>query len=417
MHMTETIYDLSAARALALFAQQLTEPDEHNKKPVDKDAIFQTVKNLGCVQIDTLHVVQRSHYLVLWSRLGNFKPGDFDRLVYAASERQLFEGWQHAASIIPIEDYRYQLPRMRNVHQDHLESGKWLSEPGIRELTESVYERIKHEGPLRVRDFEYDGPKRGSWWDWKPAKNALEHLFAWGELMIADRINFQRVYDLRQRVLPEWVNESDPGEEARDRFWLEQGVRALGICQPVQGADYSYGKRNFVKGNLKEMLADGIFVEVKVRVMDGSTKSFLIHRENRGALEKAADGDLQPRRTTFLSPFDSLFWARGRDQDFWNFRNLLEAYKPAPTRVWGYFNMPILHKGNLIGRIDPKIDRKNSRLMVKSIFIEEGVELHEQLIADLAQAFRSFMEFHKAEDIIFENKKDKELGDKLLAEM
>jgi hypothetical protein len=414
--MAETIYDLSTARTMALFAQQLIEPDDPNNKPADKDAIFQTVKNLGCVQIDTLHVVQRSHYLVLWSRLGNFDPADFDRLVYSAAERQLFEGWQHAASIIPIEDYRYQMPRMRNVHQKHLESGKWLLEPGNQELTESVYERIKVEGPLRARDFEYDGPKRGSWWDWKPAKNALEHLFAWGELMISDRVNFQRVYDLRQRVLPDWVAEIEPAEEERDCYWLEQGVRALGICQPVQGADYTYSKRNFVKSKLKKMLADGIFVEVKVRVMDGSIKPFIVHRENLSSLEKAAAGDLQPHRTTFLSPFDSLFWARGRDQEFWNFRNLLEAYKPAPTRVWGYFNMPILHKENLIGRIDPKVDRKNSRLIVKSIFIEEGVELHDQLIADLAQAFRSFMVFHKAEDIIFENKKDREIGDKVLAE-
>ena len=101
--MAETIYDLSTARTMALFAQQLIEPDDPNKKPADKDAIFQTVKNLGCVQIDTLHVVQRSHYLVLWSRLGNFDPADFDRLVYAVADRQLFEGWQHAASIIPLK--------------------------------------------------------------------------------------------------------------------------------------------------------------------------------------------------------------------------------------------------------------------------------------------------------------------------
>jgi uncharacterized protein YcaQ len=414
--MTETIYDLSVARAMALFAQQLAEMDDPNTEPADIGAIYQTVRNLGCVQIDTLHVVQRSHYLVLWSRLGKFEPAEFDSLVYVAPERQLFEGWQHAASIIPIEDYRYQIPRMRNEHQKHLQSGKWLLEPGNQELTDSVYERIKVEGPLRARDFEYDGPKRGSWWDWKPAKNALEHLFSWGELMIADRINFQRVYDLRQRVLPEWVDASEPTEGERDLYWLEQGVRALGICQALQGADYSYSKRNFVRRNLKEMLADGIFVEVQVRVMDGSIKPFIVHRENWSSFEKAAAGDLLPRRTTFLSPFDNLFWARGRDQDFWNFRNLLEAYKPAPTRIWGYFNMPILHKDKLIGRIDPKIDRKNSRLIVKSIFIEDGVELHEQLIADLAQAFRSFMVFHQAEDIIFENKKDKEFGDRVLAE-
>jgi uncharacterized protein YcaQ len=349
--------------------------------------------------------------------LGNFNPVDFDRQIYEAGERRLFEGWQHAASIIPLEDYRYQLPRMRDVHQKHLKPGEWPSETGNQELIESVYERIKNEGALRARDFEYDGPKRGSWWDWKPAKNALEYLFSWGDLMIANRINFQRVYDLCQRVLPEWVDVNEPTEEERDRYWLEQSVRALGICQPVQAADYSYSKRNFVKRHLPEMVKSGIYKEVKVRVLDGSVKSCIIHNQDQRNLEKAADGDLPPRRTTFLSPFDSLFWARGRDQEFWNFRTLLEAYKPAPTRIWGYFNMPILHQDKLIGRIDPKVDRKNATLIVKSIFMEEEVELDDQLIADLALAFRSFMAFNKAEDIIFENKKDKQLGNRILADL
>jgi uncharacterized protein YcaQ len=413
--MTERIYEISAARTMALAAQQLLDPDHPKPNLADKESIFQTVKKLGCVQIDTLHVVQRSHYLVLWSRLGNYNPADFDDLVYAGAERRLFEGWQHAASIIPLEDYRHQIPHMQFVRQQQLQSGGWLIEPANAELLDFVYERIKHEGALRARDFEYDGPRRGSWWDWKPAKNALEFLYSWGELMIADRINFQRVYDLRQRVLPDWVDPSEPTEEARDRFWLEQGVRALGICQPFQAADYSYRKRNFVREYLKDMVASGIFVEVQVRLGNGIDKTFIIHNEDREVLRKAADGELQAKRTTFLSPFDNLFWARGRDQEFWNFRNLLEAYKPTPDRVWGYFNMPILHKDRLIGRIDPKIDRNNSLLIVRSIFFEDGIDLSEQLVADLALAFRSFTNFHKAGDIIFENKKDHGIGNRILA--
>lgn len=400
---------------MALYAQLLTEPEHENSEFATQEAIYQAVKKLGCVQIDTLHVVQRSHYLVLWSRLGNYDPADFDHLIYNSAGRRLFEGWQHAACIIPLEDYRYQIPHMQYVRQKQLLSGGWLLEPANKELLDSVYARIKSEGALRARDFEYDGPKRGSWWDWKPAKNALELLYSWGDLMIADRINFQRVYDLRQRVLPDWVAAGEPTEEERDLYWLEQAVRALGICQPVQAADYSYGKRNLVKKHLPDLLTAGIYKEVNVRMLDGSVKSCIIHNQDQNILERAADGDLLPRRTTFLSPFDNLFWARGRDQEFWDFRNLLEAYKPAPTRIWGYFNMPILHKDRLIGRIDPKIDRKNARLIVRSIFIEEGVDLDEVAIADLALAVRSFMKFHQAVDIIFENENDKEIGDRILA--
>jgi len=418
MSTSKPIYDLPAARAMALYAQHLTEPDPKNFRPADRSAILQTVKDLGCVQIDSLHVVQRSHYLILWSRLGAYDPTDFDHLVYSSKDRYLFEGWQHAASIIPFEDYRYQTPRMRYLRQNPAKmSEEWLSEQANEELLQLVYERIRDEGALRAKDFEYNGPKRGSWWDWKPAKNALEHLYAWGDLMITDRVNFQRAYDLRQRVLPDWVETSEPTPEERDRYWLEQGVRALGICQTLQAADYSYRKRNAVRGYIADMVDEGIFLQVNVRIYDGSIKPHIVHHQDRHLLEKAADGDLQFLRTTFLSPFDNLFWARGRDAQIWNFRNLLEAYKPAPTRIWGYFNMPILYKDRLVGKIDPKVDRKNSRLILKSIYLEEGIEPEEELISELAQAFRSFMIFHQAEDLVFEGSTEAELGEKILAQM
>ena len=417
MSAKEKVYELKAARAMALNAQQLIEPYQQDREPANQQVIYQTVQSLGCVQIDTLHVVARSQYLVLWSRLGSYDAADFDRLIYQPDQRLLFEGWQHAACFIPLVNYRYQLPRMQSVQQKHLESSEWLADPANQELCRSVHERIRDEGPLRARDFEYHGLKRSGWWDWKPAKNALEHLNAWGDLMITDRINFQRVYDLRKRVLPEWVEVDEPTQEERDRYWLEQGVRALGICQPLQAADYSYRKRNGVRGYIRDMLNEGIFIEVKVRVFNGSIEPFIVHREQQHLLDEAAAGDILPRRTTFLSPFDNLFWARGRDGQFWDFRNLLEAYKPAPTRIWGYFNMPVLYHDQLIGRIDPKVDRKNSKLIVRSFFLEEGVELHDDLITGLAQAFRSFMSFHQAEELVFERKLDARLGTRIAARL
>jgi uncharacterized protein YcaQ len=280
-----------------------------------------------------------------------------------------------------------------------------------------VYERIKDEGALRGRDFEYDGPKRNGWWDWKPAKNALEYLNAWGDLMITDRVNFQRVYDLRERVLPDWVDENPPSEEQRDRYWLEQGVRALGICRPLQAADYSYLRRNFVRGYIQDMVAEGIFKEVQVDLGEGTTETFLVLSENQEQLELAEKGTIEPGRTTFLSPFDNLLWARGRDGEFWNFRALLEAYKPAPTREWGYFNMPILHRDQLIGRIDPKVDRKSGELLIRGLFLEEGIDLHEELISGLANAFHSFMAFNNADDLVFEGKQDSQLGERISAHL
>jgi len=415
--MAVKVYSLATARAVALHAQKLDEPIQLGEDQADENAIYKTVRGLGCIQIDTLHVVDRSQYLVLWSRLGSYDKADFDGLLYDPERRRLFEGWQHAACFIPLEDFHYQLPRMQSVQQKHIEQDKWLAEPDNQELCRSVYERIKAEGPLRARDFEYDGPKRSGWWDWKPAKNALEYLNAWGDLMITDRVNFQRVYDLRERVLPDWVEVNVPTGEERDRYWLEQGVRALGICQPLQAADYSYLRRNFVRGFIQDMVEEGIFVEVQVQVYDGSIQTFIIHSQAREILEKADAGEILPGRTTFLSPFDNLLWARGRDGQFWNFRALLEAYKPAPTREWGYFNMPVLYHDQLIGRIDPKVDRKNGIMIVKGFFLGDGVELHEDVISGLAQAFRSFMNFHQAEDLVFERKNDAPLGAKIVARL
>jgi uncharacterized protein YcaQ len=409
------IYDLSAARAVALSAQGLIDP---YSRPASKKDITQLVRRLGGVQIDTLQVVQRSQNLVLWSRLGEYDPVDFEELIYHPEDRLLFEGWKHAASIIPIEDYRYQMPHMRHVEENPAAmSRRWLAEPGSKELLQHVRQRITKEGALRAADFEYRGPKRGSWWDWKPAKNALEHLFAWGELMISNRINFQRVYDLRQRVLPDWVDEDEPTAEERDRYWLRQGIRAMGICQPAQAADYSYRKRNVSKKMITEMIDDGSLVTVNVRVADGSVKQYVVDRADQQLLVKAADGGISPQRTTFLSPFDNLFWARGRDGQFWDFRNVLEAYKPATQRKWGYFNMPILHHDSLVGRIDPKIDRKNRRLILKAIYLEDGIEIEEQLLGEVTETLKSFMQFHQALDLEILNSQPAEFGAGISARM
>jgi hypothetical protein len=183
-------YHLSAVRALAVHAQGLASVYSPDLTPLpvtraypDPYEIYRVVERLGCVQIDTLLMVRRSHYLVVWSRLGCYDPADLDRLLFDPEQRRLFEGWQHAASIIPLRDYRYQMPYQRYLREMPSEmSAMWLSEPGSRELMHSALERIRREGVLRAADFEYDGPRLAGWWDWKPAKNALEQLYAWGEL-------------------------------------------------------------------------------------------------------------------------------------------------------------------------------------------------------------------------------------------
>jgi uncharacterized protein YcaQ len=412
--MSEMIYPLEAVRTLALHAQGLAASNSREHTPVWED-IQGVVEQLGCVQIDTLQMVRRSHYLVLWSRLGNHDPADFDRLIYQAGQRRLFEGWQHAASIIPLSEYRYQLPHMHHPHVNPADISvkSWLNEDGSRELIRFVKERIRQEGGLRASDFEYDGPRRGSWWDWKPAKKALEQLFSWGEVMVSARMNFQRVYDLTERVLPEWVDISEPTLEERNLHWLEQGLRVLGVCRPEQVGEYAYLKRGKSRQLLERLAKDKIAVPVKAVLADDQVGSLVVHRDFIADLEKAAQGEIKAERTTFLSPFDNLFWAKGRDRDFWRFQNALEAYKPAPTRIWGYFCLSILHRGRLVGRFDPKLERSKGNLRLKAIYLESGVTLEEDFIACLAAAFRDFMDFHGAKDLIIEKSWPEELARKL----
>jgi uncharacterized protein YcaQ len=407
-----TIYPLSAARTLALHTQGLTAPNQTDATP-GPASIQRMVERLGCVQIDTLHLVQRSHYLVMWSRLGTYQPADFDALIYSPEKRQLFEGWQRVASFIPLKDYRFQLPRIQRMRQNHSEGFlKWFDKEG-HALMDTVLERIRVEGALRAADFEYHGPRRGSWWDWKPAKTALEYLFAFGDLMITNRVNFQRVYDLTERVLPAWVDREAPTMEQRDRYWLEQAGLALGVFSPSQLIGYNYYQKGPVKPVLEKMIAEGVFVPVNVQLAGGEAQSILVHHANLEILQQAAEGYLRAERTTFLSPFDSLWWAPGRDEQLWGFRQRLEAYTPASKRVWGYFCLPILNKDRLIGRFDPKLERKEGVLRLKALYLEEGVEPHEELVSEVATAMRDFMKFHKAKELVIEKSQPAEFGDKL----
>jgi uncharacterized protein len=408
-----SVYPLSAVRTLALYSQGLVKANTTDSSPC-LETIQNTVEQLGCVQIDTLNLVRRSHYLVLWSRLGSYDTVDFDRLIYSPEQRLLFEGWQRIASLIPIKDYRYQMPHQDRLKKDPSEGyTRWFDQEGM-PLMDMVRERIRQEGALRAADFEYDGPKRGSWWDWKPAKTALEYLYAFGELMISKRVNFQRVYDLTERVLPEWVDVTPPSMQERDRYWLEQAALALGIARPMQVIGYSYYKKGRLRPILEVLLDEGVLVEVQAEQVDGTSQAMLVHRDRLGTLEQVAGSGIKTERTTFLSPFDNLFWAAGRDEQLWGFRQRLEAYLPATKRTWGYFCLPILHRDRLVGRFDPKLERKTGVLRIKALYLDEGFEPDEELVSGVATAMRDFMRFHQAKELVVEKSFPGEFGEKLM---
>ncbi len=407
------IYPTSALRAVALRAQNLHTANGCESTPT-ADTLYQVLNQLGCVQIDTLHMVRRSQYLVPWSRVGTYKPAELDGLIFGP-ERRLFEGWEHAAAIIPLTEYRFQIPHQCNLREHPTNwYNRWLNDLVQKEFVPQVLERVRGEGAQKVSNFESDGHKGGTWWNWRPAKVALEFLYSLGELMISNRDKFQRVYDLTERVLPKWVDTSEPTVEERDRFWVERGAKALGVCLPRHAGDYTWMKVTKSRPIVEALVRDGILVEITGKLESGKTANLIVHRDKLPLLEQAADGALKAERTTFLSPFDNLFWASRRDEMFWGFHQSLEAYLPAPKRVYGYFCLPILHNDRLVGRFDPKLERKTGRLVLRALYLEPGVKASEQLVKDVAGAMRDFMVFHEAKDLFIERSEPAAFRRKLL---
>ncbi len=388
------------------------------------DDVYSAVERVGWVQIDTLQVVRRAQYLTLWSRLGTYDPDDLDRLLFddgstsPDNKRRLFEYWTHAACIIPLTQYRYLMPMMRR----HKSGGAgwrrtWATDPENARLLESVMERIQADGASRPADFRTERKQSGTWWNWDAAKIALEHLYNVGELTISNRANFQRVYDVRDRVLPEWVDRSEPTDEEAIRHLLEVSMKAHGVCAPVQVGDYFHMKRTVSKPIVESLIENGVFVPIRAKLADRREHELVVHRDNLHLLERAADGDLKPRRTTFLSPFDSLFWAKGRDMSFWKFEQVLECYKREPDRIWGYFCLPILDRDRLVGRFDPKLERSTGVLRLKKLHLEPGVRPSNRLASSVARAMRDFMRFHEATELVIEHSDPGSFGEMVNSEL
>jgi hypothetical protein len=377
--------------------QLLTAPTRPSSA-LTADTIVDLVTALGYVQIDTLHVVNRAHYVTLWARLGTYGIDDLHKLIYTPG-RMLYEGWGHAASIIPLQHYRYHRWRTDRTVSYNPGFCAWLEKSGNRELAAQTLQRIRSDGALRVADLEYEGPKRGVWYDWHPPKMALEALFAWGDLMVADRVNFQRVYDVKERVLPEWVDTTPVAPDEARRFCLEQAAKALGVFEPRHLTLYAYMRATPARSLVTALITEGVLVEIRGESTAG-VKTWLVHRDKLPLLQRAADGDLKPERTTFLAPFDSLFWAWDRDEMLWDFKQLLECYKPAAQRVYGYFCFPILHKDRLVGRFDPKLDRTSRVLHLPALYLEPGIEPDDELVAGVAAAMRDFLSWHGAQRLM-----------------
>jgi uncharacterized protein YcaQ len=359
--------------------------------PAGKEGAARCVERLGYVQIDTIAVVQRAHHHTLWSRQPDYDPDMLHEL--QGSDRRVFEYWCHGASYLPIDDYRYYLPRMR-AYTDSERVREWLNANG--KLAEHVLDRIRREGPLTSADFSApEGRKRGSWWDWKPAKQALETLFSTGELMVCERRNFQRVYDLTERVLPASVRTAMPSSEEVAHFAVRRAVSSRGLVSMDQVRWGWLADSTALREALEDFVRSGEIIPVRVVGLDVQPQYAWTE-----ALEAALKTRRRLREVRILSPFDSLVIDRRRLRALFEFDCKLECYFPAPKRRYGYFCLPLLWGDRFVGRIDPKADRKRKALLLRSVLFEPVFGQYEGLLPRLAAALRSFAAFNGCEQIV-----------------
>lgn len=396
-------FSREAARAMLIAAQGLVSPPER----ATKDDVLDAIRQMGVLQIDSISVVARSPYLVLWSRLGSYEPRWLDELL---AEGELFEHWAHAACFIPIEDYGIYRRFMLDGHE---KSRAWFQ--AHPEEIGRVMDRVREEGPVRSIQFERKDGKAGGWWEWKPEKRALEHLFAAGELMISRRDpNFHRVYDLRERVLkdayPGWEDALAPTHEEVRRTLATKAVRSLGVAVAGWVPDYFRTRKKGAAMLLEELADAGELLRARIVGFD---EPVYVHPDNLGLAERILSGDVRYTRTTLLSPFDPAVWDRARALELFDFEYRIEVYTPAAKRRYGYYSLPILHLGELVGRLDAKAHRKEGMFEVKSLHLEPDVPVTEDLVSGISATLRDCAGWHGTLEVVVRRSDPEGLADLL----
>ncbi len=388
MYCSSLHLSVQAARNLHLAAQGLLGKSRRRARPAD---ILATITQMSLLQIDTINIVARSPYLVLFSRLGTYPQQWLDD---ALANGNLMEYWAHEACFLPRSDFALVRHRMLNPESMGWKfNAKWMTthEADVNALL--AY--IEQHGPVRSADFTHPKSSNG-WWEWKPHKRHLEGLFTAGIVMVVERRNFQRVYDLTSRVMPHWDDRLHlPGQSATEKQMLQNSARSLGIFKPEWLADYYRLKKVPLAPLLKEWQQQEQIIPVEV---DG-LGAMWVHCSLANELALAQQGKLKATHSAVLSPFDPVVWDRKRAEQFFNFSYRLECYTPAEKRRYGYFVLPLLHKGELVGRMDAKMHRAHKTLEIINLYLEDNVKAGTGLAQGLRSAVNDFALWQGAEQV------------------
>jgi len=389
--MTSQTLTLDQARTLALHAQGLFASP---RQDAQKEDALRAIQKMGLLQIDTINIEARAPYFALWSRLGNYPLDWVDELL---AEKQLFEYWAHAACFIPAEQYPYHRRAILEGKRYHHYS-EWYQ--NHQADCDQMLEYVRDHGAVKSADFERKDGKKGTWWDWKIEKDALEYWLAAGEIMVLRREKFQRVYDLRERVRPDWSDANAPSLVDTIRYFVLTSIQALGIARPDWVADYYRLMKAESAYAIQELLQSG---EIREIVVEGWQEPCLIAAE---LYQQVMDGQInwQSQRTTLLCPFDPLIWDRKRTRQLFNYEFAIECYLPASKRKYGYYLLSVLHHGQIVARMDVKAHRKEGIFEVKGFFWEPGYTPAESDRQEIHDAIQHCADWHRTPQVKYSGK-------------
>jgi hypothetical protein len=391
---------LETARRLFIQRQRLNDLAPAH----DAAGILDLMRDLGCLQLDPISAVARSHTLVVRSRVGNYDLAALDQLLWR--DRSLFEYWAHMASIVLTEDYPIHHLLMRTYLRGEPQTAwrqrtqQWLK--ANLKLQRHILQELKLHGPLPARVFENRAEADQGWYSsgWTSGRDVsqmLDYLWTTGKIMVAGRSGIQKLWDLSERCLPDWTPREKLSEQEVVRRATQKSLRALGAATP-QHINQHFTRKRYphLKETLHALQAEEVIERIHVA---GDKGEWYIHAEDAPLLDRLERNEFAFERTTLLSPFDNLICDRARTAKLFNFDFRIEIYTPQHKRQYGYYVLPILHGDQLIGRIDPKMNREHGRLHIHAVHAEKGAPLNRATARSIRAAIEELAVFLGATEI------------------
>ncbi len=362
------------------FGRLLLEQQGLSKPLSGRHGVLQALEQLGYVQIDSINVVERAHHHVLFNRVKNYQPQWLDELL---AEKQIFEYWSHAAAFLPMRDFRFSLYRKAQLQQGQKH---WFA-PDHQQMRE-VRARIRAEGPLKAADFAKTSEASGPWWDWQPAKKALEQLFMQGELMVVRRERFQKVLDLTERVLPAGTDCRVPDEREYAGHLVERFLQCHVAGTASQISYLRPGMKAAVTDLLKELTHSAVL------------QCFQYQGQSYYADPAQWQVPVKVTRVYLLNPFDNLLIQRQRLQHWFGADYQLEVYVPAEKRQFGYYSLPIFYGAVYAGLVDVKAQRDRKCLLLQHLQLDKQWLGKSRFIQQFAKALQAYAHFNGCENVV-----------------